>query len=108
MRLAFERDQLVGNREQRQFQASRDAGLVEDVRQVALHRLFADGELLGDVLVAAAFNDAGDHFELARREAVGLALGHGRGLLHQIVQRRDQIGDALAADPVVAGEDRAQ
>ena len=80
------------------------AGLVEDVRQVALHGLFADGELLGDVALRAAFDDAADDFEFARREAVGLLLGHGRGLLHQVVQRGDQVDDALAADPVVAGE----
>ena len=59
-------------------------------------------------LVAAAFDDAGDDFELARGQAVGLALGHGRGLLHQLAQGAQQVDDALAADPVVAGEDGAQ
>ena len=62
-------------RKQGQFQASGYTGLVEDVREMALHGLFADGELFGDVLVAAAFHDAGDDFELPRRQAVGLPLG---------------------------------
>ena len=54
----------------------------------------------------AAFDDAAHHFELARSEPVGLALRHG-GLLHQVVQGRDQVHDALAADPVIAGENGA-
>ena len=107
-RLAVERDELMGDGEESQFEPGGDAGFVEDIREVPLDGLFADGELLGDVLVAAAFDDAGDDFEFARGEAVGLALGHSRGLLHQGVERGDQIDDALAADPVVAGEDGAQ
>src|SRR5215472_1539531 len=75
---------------------------------MALDGLFADRELLGDVLVRAALYDAGDDLEFARCEAVGLLLRHGRGLLHEIMQRREQIHDALAADPVVAGENGAQ
>ena len=82
-----------------------DASLIEDVREMALHGLFRDGVLLRDVLVAAAFDDAGDHFELARGEAVGLALGDGGGLLHQLVQGGKEVGDAFSADPVVARED---
>ena len=50
----------------RELEAGGDAGLVEDVRQVALDGLFAQVELLGDVAVAAAFNDAADDFKLAR------------------------------------------
>ncbi len=41
-------------------------------------------------------------------EAVGLALGDGGGLLHELAQGLEQVDDALAADPVVAGEDGAQ
>jgi hypothetical protein len=44
-------DQLVADSKERKLQARADAGLVEDIRQVALHGLFADCELLGDVLV---------------------------------------------------------
>ena len=51
--------------EEGQFKAGGDAGLVEDVRQVALDGLFAQAELLGDVTVAASFNDGADDFKLA-------------------------------------------
>ena len=95
-------DELVGDREQRKFKARGDAGLVEDIRQVALDRLFRDVELACDVLVAAAFDDALDDFQFARRQPVGLAFGNGGGLLHQLVQGLEQVGDAFAADPVIA------
>ncbi len=75
---------------------------------MALYGFFGDGELLGDVAVGAAFDDAGDDFELAWCEAVGLAFGNGRGLGGEFVERAEQVGDALAADPVIAGEDGAQ
>jgi len=53
-------DDLVGDGEEGEFEAGGDAGLVEDVGEVALHGLLADGELLGDVAVAASLDDAGD------------------------------------------------
>ncbi len=67
-------NEVVGDGEQGQFEARGDAGLVEDVRQVALDGLFAEAELLGDVAVAAALDDAAHDFKFARGEAVGLAL----------------------------------
>src|SRR5581483_5006157 len=89
---------------ERKLQAGRDAGLVEDIRQMALDCFFAEAELFGDIAVAAAFYDAADDFEFARREAVGLGLRR-RGLLHQVVQGRNEIDDALATDPIIAGGD---
>ena len=89
-----------------QFQAGRDAGLVEDVGEVALDGLFAQIELPGNVPIAATLDDATHHFKLTVREAISLARGQG-GLLHQVVKRGDKIAHALAADPVVAGEDDA-
>ncbi len=73
----------------RQLEARGDAGLVEDIREMAFDGLFAESELLGDVAVAAALDDATHNFKLARGEAVGFALRHG-GLLHEIVQERRQ------------------
>jgi len=49
---------MVRNRKQRKFQARRYAGLVEDIRQVPLDRLFAQRKLLGNVAVAAALDNA--------------------------------------------------
>ncbi len=93
----------MGDGEEGKFEAGGHAGLVKDVGQVALDGLFTERELPGDVAVAAAFDDAGDDFELARGEAVGLALGDGGGLGLELVQRLQQVGDALPADPVVTG-----
>jgi hypothetical protein len=61
--LCLQRNQLVGDGEQRQFQTGGNAGLVEDIRQVPLHGLFADAELLGDITIAATLDDATDHFQ---------------------------------------------
>src|ERR1035437_1183099 len=50
-------DQMMGDGEKRKFQAGGYASLVKDVGQVALDRFFAQAELLGDVAIAAAFDD---------------------------------------------------
>ena len=55
--------------EQRQLQAAGHAELLEDVRQVVLDRLLADGERLGDLLVPRRFDDERDDLELALRQA---------------------------------------
>ena len=73
---------------------------------MALDGLFTQVELFCDIAIAASFNNAAHHFKLARSKAVGLVLGHGC-LLHQIVESRDQVDNALAANPVVAGRDGA-
>ena len=86
----------MGDGEEGKFEAGGHAGLVKDVGQVALDGLLAQAELLGDVAVAAAFHDA----------ALGFVLGRG-GLLHQVVERGNQVDDALAADPVIAADDGA-
>src|ERR1700739_2170363 len=104
--LLLRRYQLVGYREEGQFEAGGDAGFVENVRQVALHGFLAERELLGDVAVAAAFDDAAHHVEFARGETVGLALGR-LGLAHQIMQGRNKIHYTLAANPIVTGIDGA-
>ena len=91
----------MGDGEERQLEARGNARLVEDIREMALDGLFTERELLGDVAVAAALDDAADHFKLARGEAVGFALRHG-SLLHELVERGDKIDDALAADPIIA------
>ena len=96
----------MGDGEEGKFETGGDAGLVKDVGQVALHGLFTERELPGDVAVAAAFDDCSDDFEFARGEAVGFVLGRG-GLLHQVVERGNQVDDALAADPVIAADDGA-
>ena len=68
------------------LQAGGDASLVEDVGEVALDCLFAEGELLGDVAIAAALDDATHDFKLTMGKAVGLVLGDG-GLLDEVVKR---------------------
>src|ERR1700733_5290037 len=94
----------MGNGKQRQFQTRGDSGFVENVRQMALHRLLADTELLGDITIAATLYDAANHFQFPGREAIGFALGNG-SLLHELVQCAHQVDHALAADPVIPGGD---
>lgn len=92
---------MVSNSEERQLKARGNAGLVEDVRQMTLDCLFAQCELFGNIAIAASFHDAPHDFELAGSEPVGLLLRRCR-LLHQVMESRNEIYDALAADPVVA------
>ena len=99
--LLLRRDQVMGDGEESQFKARGDAGLVEDIGEVTLYRLFTERELFRNITVAATLDDATHHLKFARGETVSLALRHG-GLLHQVVERRDEIDDALAADPIVA------
>src|SRR5262245_66143848 len=53
--------------EERQFEAVRNAQLVEDVREVVLHGLDADGIFLRDVGVRVAADDRRYDLQLARR-----------------------------------------
>jgi len=99
-------DELVRDGEEGKFQTSGYAGLVEDIGQMALHGLFDQGELLGDIAIAATLDDATDDFHLAWSEAIGFSLGHG-SLLHQVVKSGDQVDDALSADPVISRENGA-
>ena len=73
-----------------------------------LDGLFGDGELLGNVLIGAALNNAGDDLELARGEAEGLLFGDGGCLGHQSMKSGEEICDALAADPIIAREHGAE
>src|SRR5580700_7268648 len=55
-RLLLWRDQVVRNGEKRKFKPSGNSGLIEDIRQVPLDGFFTQGELFGDVAIAAAFD----------------------------------------------------
>src|SRR5260370_39069471 len=70
--LSIEHHEFVRDRKEGEFKSRGDASLVEDVRKMAFDGLFADGELLGDVLVPAASDDAGDAFKLACSQSLGL------------------------------------
>src|SRR3974390_2572232 len=72
---------------------------------MALYGLLAQIELLCDVTIAAALDDATNHVKLSRREPVSLALGCGC-LAHQLVKCGDQVDDPFSTYPVVTGEDR--
>ena len=87
----------------RQFEARRDSRLVEGIREVPFDGFFAQPELFRDVAVAAALDDAADYLHFARGKAEGLTLRNSC-LFHQIMQCADQIHDAPAADPVIAGD----
>ena len=106
MRLSFSGDEVVGDGEHGQLEAGGDSGFVEDVGQVAFDGFFAEAELLGDIAVGAAFDDAADDFHFAGGKAEGFAVGDG-GLLHELVKSADEIDDAAASDPVIAAGDGA-
>ncbi len=101
-RFLLRRDQVVRYGEQGKLKARGDTGLIEDIGEMALDCFFTERELLGNVAVAAALNNTTHNFKLARGEAVGFTLGHG-GLLHELVESSDEVNDALATDPIIAG-----
>src|SRR5579862_6416806 len=70
------------------------------------HGFLAQAELLRDVAIAAALDDASDDLHLARRQTECFAFRRG-SLLHELVQCADEIDDAPSADPVIAGVDGA-
>src|SRR5687767_10214848 len=57
--------EVVAVREQRQFEARGCADLVENAREMVLHRLFGDFQLPRDFLVGSAGGDRDDDLALA-------------------------------------------
>src|SRR5204862_6607326 len=95
--------ELRVDRHERELEAVRDAELVENVRNVVLDGVFADGELTRDVLVGQSAYDGGDDLLLARREAKP-PLRVGRRLPANVVQ---QVSDRVAIDPGLPRHHRA-
>ena len=54
--------------EESELEAGGNAQLVENIGEVALDGLLADGEFLRDVPIVVAGDDGGDDFEFARGE----------------------------------------
>src|SRR6266403_4760077 len=65
--------QTFVDRVERQFQAVRNAELVEDVVEMVLHRLLADEHLFGHLFVLVPLRDQGDDFALAGTQRATLA-----------------------------------
>ena len=68
--VSVRRNEPVPDREQRELEAARDAGLVEDAGEMVFDRLEADASPVRDIPVAVAGNDGGDNFDLSGRQAV--------------------------------------
>jgi hypothetical protein len=100
------------NGEESEFETVGDAGLVVDGAEVVLDDLLLGAELVGDVLVLAAFGDESDDLKLLRGEALedhdADAVGRGHGLdlgaLHgtlaggDAVEAIDQLGACNGAE----------
>ena len=65
IRPALLNSQVLFAREHGQLQSTRHPQLAVDIAQMPLDRLFADGELPGDLAVTAALLDGGDNFNFA-------------------------------------------
>ncbi len=72
------------NGEESEFETIGDAGLVINGAEVVFDDLLLGAELIGDVLILAAFGDESDDLKLLRREALenhdANAVGRGHGL----------------------------
>ncbi len=97
---------MVIEREQCEFQPVAYAQLIEDIGEVALHRLLAYPERSCDVLIRTPFGDEGDNLDLAAGEAVGSARRR-RGLRGELPQYLDQVLHRPAIQPVLALHDGA-
>src|SRR5207247_9885305 len=92
--------------EQCEFQAGRNPELVKGIREVMLDGLLADGKLLRDVPVAVSGHDGGNDFELPRGKAKLDFLSFCSGGRHELAPRLHQVGNALAAHPLLSPQTR--
>jgi hypothetical protein len=83
---------------QSQFEPAGEAHLAEDVGQVALDRILADGERQRDVFICTALDNRRDDLHLARGQAEGLALRPGSG---PRLERFHPTSHRLLANPVL-------
>src|SRR5437660_364512 len=98
-------DEPVPNRVAGQLDAVAHAELLEDVRAVAIDRLLADHQGLGDLPVGVALGHELDDFGLARRQQVTRLLAVARSSQVVVDQRGDRarVQERLAADRRATG-----
>src|SRR6266850_4333595 len=91
------------NCKQCQLEPAGSAGLVEDVRDMMLDRLFADAELPGNFLIGAAGYDGvqDNHLALCQTKPAGFSLAGGFSC-GQSAHGALEIGHASGEDPVLA------
>src|ERR1051326_2212268 len=72
---------------------------------MVLHRVFTDFEVLGNISVGVPSHDGGNNVELPRSETESLLARKLGGGFHQSAQILQEIGNRLAADPVLSIQD---
>jgi hypothetical protein len=90
---------MVMDCEQPQLEPVRDAHLIEDVGEVTLDRVLADGEGVCDVHVRGARCDRSDDLQLTRRQSKRLALYRSPSALLKYLY---EVTHALSSDPALA------
>src|SRR5262245_7822743 len=73
--MLFPSDKAVIDREQRKLQPVGDAEFVENIPEVMLHRLFADGKLFRYLPSRESRHDSSNHFDFTSRQPELLRLG---------------------------------
>src|SRR5690349_13312250 len=92
-------DQGVIHGEEGQFKAGGNSQLIENIREVMLHGLLADGEPLRDVAVTIAGNNGRNNFQLARSESKFLLARIFWSAGGKLAQSLDKVGDAVLSHP---------
>src|SRR6266545_1969776 len=100
-------NEVVVDREQGQLETVEHAGLVEDVGKMVLYGLLADRKLPGDLAVAVSGHDRRDDLQLPRGEAEILGAPLLYGGAREGLEAFLEVGERLAAHPVLAGGHRA-
>ena len=86
--------------EQRELDPARGPDLVEDVRQVGLDRVLADGQLLADLLVGEPADNHPHNLELTRRQP---EYSPAPKLRIEFAQAGGSIDHGAGGDPVLTG-----
>ena len=95
------RDEAVINRKQSQLEAIGNADLIENISDVMLDGLFADGELLGNIAIRKTRHDGAHNIQFAA--------GQSESFLGILIDRRhigpqgfNQVGHLMISNPEVA------
>lgn len=96
------------HRVQNKFHRSRDSELVEDAKEVFLHRVLAKGELLRNLFVGKALGDQGHHLFFTRSKQ-SVSLGAHYAQRRYLRDEVEQLVNLLGARPdVLSGSNGAR
>lgn len=93
--------QVMTDDEKRELHAVGDAELIENVGDVVLDGLFAEGKLVSDFLIAISRDNCCNDLHLAGGEAKVLPGIHGSGARQKTVEQMHDVGHIFAAYPIL-------